>query len=91
MLNRIKTYAKNSDYKQVATELENFTSDFQNPQITHKDYFKGIIVDYYDFEYIPQEDFEKFITYLYNTGAYYLQELHRLKNYYFLIPIEFKW
>ena len=61
-----------------------------NPRI-EDGIFKGELFDIYDFEYIPQEYFEKFITYLYNTGAYYLQELHRLKNYYFLIPIEFKW
>ena len=30
LLSRIKTYAKNSDYKQVSVELENFTNDFQN-------------------------------------------------------------
>ncbi|MBR1908315.1 hypothetical protein IJ818_05215 [bacterium] len=61
-----------------------------NPRI-EDGIFNGELFDIYDFEYIPQEDFEKFITYLYNTGAYYLQELHRLKNYYFFIPIEFKW
>ena len=61
-----------------------------NPRIENG-IFKGELFDIYNFEYISQEEFEKFITYLYNTGAYYLQELQRLENYYFLIPIEFEW
>lgn len=61
-----------------------------NPRIENG-IFKGELFDIYDFKYISQEEFEKFITYLYNTGAYYLQELQELENYYFLIPIEFKW
>ena len=61
-----------------------------NPRIENG-IFKGELFDIYDFKYISQEEFEKFITYLYNTGASYLQELQELENYYFLIPIEFKW
>ena len=57
-----------------------------NPRI-EDGIFKGELFDIYDFKYISQEEFEKFITYLYNTGAYYLQELQELENYYFLIPI----
>ncbi|MBE7712139.1 MAG: hypothetical protein E7Z87_00160 [Cyanobacteria bacterium SIG26] len=61
-----------------------------NPRIENG-IFKGELFDIYDFDKLNREQFEKFITYLFNNGAYYLQELHRLKNYYFLIPIEFEW
>jgi hypothetical protein len=61
-----------------------------NPRIENG-IFKGELFDKYDFDKLNREQFEKFITYLYNTGAYYLQKWHRLKNYYFIIPIEFIW
>lgn len=48
-------------------------------------------IDIYDFDKLPINHFDNIKTYLLNNTAYYLQFLHKLKNYYFLIPIEFKW
>lgn len=61
-----------------------------NPRIENG-IFKGELFDIYDFDKLNREQFEKLITYLFNNGAYYLQKWHRLKNYYFFIPIEFEW
>lgn len=61
-----------------------------NPRIENG-CFKGTLFDIYDFDKLPINHFDNIKTYLLNNTAYYLQFLHKLKNYYFLIPIEFKW
>jgi len=59
-------------------------------RIDHDGYYRGILYDIYDFEKLPVDDINwKFqIT---NNLAYFLQEIGYIKNYYMLIPIEFKW
>ena len=61
-----------------------------NPRIENG-CFKGTLFDIYDFDKLSINHFDNIKTYLLNNTAYYLQFLHKLKNYYFLIPIEFKW
>ena len=52
-----------------------------NPQITPDGYFKGIIVDYYDFEYRDYTDDVKKNLFIYaNNWGYKMQEKDLLEN-----------
>ncbi|MBQ8459690.1 hypothetical protein IJ541_06275 [bacterium] len=61
-----------------------------NPKIENG-YFKGELLDIYDFNWLKFELAKDIYTYSFNNFAYILQILKRIKNYYFLIPIKFKW
>lgn len=64
-----------------------------NPQITPDGYFKGIIVDYYDFdwsEYLKNIDYGTYKAYIAND-YFVLIQLLKGHNYYILAPILFKW
>ena len=62
-----------------------------NPHIDNDGYFRGILFDKYDYEFINSsiKDFD--LTKFYNNSAFILQKVHLLKNYYLIVPIEFKW
>lgn len=60
-----------------------------NPRIENG-VFKGELFDIYDFEWINLDDLDNIKGVIANNIAFLLQII-RLKNYYFLIPIEFIW
>ena len=60
------------------------------PQIDQNGYFKGILFDWYDFDWLPINR-ENLQTNIINDAAFILQKIKLLKNYYTLIPIKFKW
>ena len=60
-----------------------------NPRI-EKGVFKGELFDIYDFDWINLNDLDNIEGVIANNIAFLLQII-RLKNYYFLIPIEFIW
>lgn len=60
------------------------------PQIDQNGYFKGILFDGYDFDWLPINR-ENLQTNIINDAAFILQKIKLLKNYYTLIPIKFKW
>jgi len=52
-----------------------------SPQITPDGYFKGIIVDYYDFEYRPLVGtFKEIMQNYFNNQVYSMQEKEYLEN-----------
>ena len=62
-----------------------------NPRIENG-VFKGELFDIYDYDWENMnEEFKDLYKYIINNGAYTLQEMQVLENYYFLIPIEFIW
>ena len=60
-----------------------------NPRIENG-IFKGELFDIYDFDWINLNDLDSIKGVIINNIAFLLQII-RLKNYYFLIPIEFIW
>ena len=60
------------------------------PQIDQNGYFKGILFDWYDFDWLPINR-ENLQTNIINDAAFILQKIKLLKNYYTFIPIKFKW
>lgn len=59
-----------------------------NPQIDKNGYFSGLVFDKYDFSLLLK-NLNTETTKL-NNGAFTLQSLKQLENYYLLIPIKFK-
>jgi len=59
-----------------------------NPQVDSTGYFKGLLFDKYDYDLILKNIFDE--TNKLNNSAYILQSLNIIKNYYILIPINFK-
>ena len=60
------------------------------PNVDKNGYFKGILFDWYDFDWLPI-DRQNLQTNIINDAAFILQKIKMLKNYYILIPIKFKW
>ena len=60
------------------------------PNVDKNGYFKGILFDWYDFDWLPINR-ENLQTNIINDAAFILQKIKMLKNYYILIPIKFKW
>ena len=60
------------------------------PNVDKNGYFKGILFDWYDFDWLPINR-ENLQTNIINDAAFILQKIKMLKNYYTLIPIKFKW
>ena len=59
-----------------------------NPKITDDGYVEGVVFDKYDYDkkYLdtPEATF-------YNTGAWGLQQMKHLEDYYYFIPVRFKY
>lgn len=60
-----------------------------NPKIDKNGYFKGILFDLYDYDWIKFH-LDNWRTAGINNSAFILQQIGLLKNYYILIPIKFK-
>ena len=80
-----KTYDIEFVVRQNFEGLDNFAGlqhcKLYNPQITPDGYFKGIIVDYYDFEYRDYTDDVKKNLFIYaNNWGYKMQEKDLLEN-----------
>ena len=58
-----------------------------NPRISKDGYFKGVLFDIYDFDYIPIDKNNSISTT--NDIAWFLQIFFILKRYYIIVPIEF--
>ena len=59
------------------------------PNVDKNGYFKGILFDLYDYDWIKFH-FDNWRTAGINNSAFILQQIGLLKNYYILIPIKFK-
>ena len=60
-----------------------------NPKVEQNGYFKGILFDLYDYDWIKFH-LDNWRTAGINNSAFILQQIGLLKNYYILIPIKFK-
>lgn len=60
------------------------------PNVDKNGYFKGILFDWYDYDWIKFH-LDNWRTAGINNSAFILQQIGLLKNYYILIPIKFKW
>ena len=58
------------------------------PQVDNEGYFSGYLYDVYDFDFTNKIDDSN--VFLYNNGAFVLQEFGQLDNYYVIIPVRFK-
>ena len=59
------------------------------PNVDKNGYFKGILFDLYDYDWIKFH-LDNWRTAGINNSAFILQQIGLLKNYYILIPIKFK-
>lgn len=97
---QVKNYCKRNtltNKSQILIDLNQDTNLFYsighgtilNPSIDEKGYFTGLLFDKYDFALINDYK-ENFKTTFFNNGAYLLQYIPNIKNFYTLIPIKFK-
>jgi len=59
-----------------------------NPKITDDGYIEGVVFDKYDYD---KKLFDTLEATFYNTGAWWLQKIKHLEDYYYFIPVRFKY
>ena len=59
-----------------------------NPKVTEDGYVEGIVFDKYDYDLKLLNTRE---ATFYNTGAWGLQQMKHLEDYYYFIPVRFKY
>ena len=89
------SYGKEKERLQISiNEDTNLFRSIHNAVVLNLKYEKGYVTGYlydlYDFNYQDYSDFKDGRLWLYNTGAYILQESQILKNYNILVPIKVK-
>ena len=60
-----------------------------NPRIENGE-FKGILFDKYDYKWLNKEELPNSETRMLNNSAYTLQTINKLRNYYVIIPVQFR-
>ena len=62
-----------------------------NIRITKDGYVERYVFDKYDFNLLYKEYYNKYSATMYNNGACVLQKMNKLENYYYFVPIRFKY
>ena len=62
-----------------------------NAHKTDDGYIEGVVFDKYDYELFKKEYYENYPATIYNNGAWGLQKLKRLEDYYYFVPVRFKY
>lgn len=61
-----------------------------NPKIKSDGTFTGILFDKYDYKFLSKKDLTNDVTRDLNNKAFILQVINKIKNYYVIIPVNFK-
>jgi len=62
-----------------------------NPHITEDGYIEGVIFDKYDYDLLYKEYYKNYSATVYNNGAWGLQKMNKIEDYYYFVPIRFKY
>ena len=62
-----------------------------NAHITEDGYVEGVVFDKYDYKHLYKEYYNNYPATIYNNGAWGLQQSKHLEDYYYFVPIRFKY
>ena len=62
-----------------------------NPKVTEDGYIEGVVFDKYDYKLLRKEYYENYPATIYNNGAWVLQKMKKLEDYYYFVPVRFKY
>ena len=62
-----------------------------NPNITDDGYVEGVVFDKYDYKLEIKEYIKELKGTTYNNGAHILEKIKHLEDYYYFVPVRFKY
>ena len=71
--------------------IEELLGKENKPLYPENGILKGVVYDKYDYKRLYKEYYNNYPATIYNNGAWGLQKIKHLEDYYYFIPVRFKY